>query len=650
MTISTSKADSETTGSRRNTKGGMARRDFLLRSACGLALYRLSLGLADDGAKARAAQQRFYWSWWGWEPLDHYRRTGGVVGAVDTKAPWLTQWYDRLHSEEIVRMMAGLGVNIGITHFFKGFGLVHERAEQQRVAGLVKSAHQHGIKILGYCQSRSLFHEQFLAEVPNAEDWIQRDEKGRLRTWGGAKFRWAPCIHCGEFRNYMKRTIRIGLEEIGLDGLHFDNNYCEPCYCQRCEQAFRSWMARRRPDCRDVKQPPTEKTPKRITDPVVQEWVRWRCESLAGYQGDLAAHARRIKPDVILLGNPAFPRDPNGAYKRSVWAPWIGRHLNLMFAENSNFPGIEDGTLISQVRASKYCTAIGYRVVSTVWKRNKLTDLGLPNTAEAIGLQIAEAAANDALPGTNWALRPLGEGNRMRVERPVLREALAKHLRFVRAQEPLWQHATPVQDVAVLHTFASTVFDNQTAMPLVTGAEEALIRGGFPWEVLFDDNLNRLAGFQVLVLAGQSHLADHQIEAIRTFVSRGGGLVAVGENGRYDEMGRERPKAAFSETVSLAKLTTTIEHLVGDRFSARLRGSDTVTLNAYELDKNRLAVHLVNYAANETPGGLFLELGGRWKTRRQARMLTTDNPECTVAVRPRIEIQPFKIYSVVVLE
>ena len=71
--------------------------------------------------------------------------------------------------------------------------------------------------------------------------------------------------------------------------------------------------------------------------------------------GDLAAHARRIKPDVLLLGNPAYPRDPNSAYARSVWAPLLGRQLDLMFAENGNFPGIEDGALAVPSASAPAC-------------------------------------------------------------------------------------------------------------------------------------------------------------------------------------------------------------------------------------------------------------------------------------------------------
>lgn len=661
----------------------MRRRDFLGCVAAGAWLaWKPPFVQAADGDCAKSpARGPLYWAWWGWEPLDHYKRTGGIVGAVDTRLPSMPQWYERLHSEEIARLMSSLGVNLACTHFFKGFGLVHERAEQQRTASLVKFAHRHDIKVLGYCQSRSIYHEQFLAEVPDAESWIQRNEKGELRTWGGAKFRWAPCIHCGEFRDYMKRAIRIGLEEVGLDGFHFDNNYCEPCYCPRCERAFRTWMARCRPDLHDAKLPPTEKAPARVTDPIAQAWVRWRCESLAEYQGDLAAHARRIKPDVILLGNPAYPRDPNSAYARSVWAPLLGRQLDLMFAENGNFPGVEDDVLISQVRACKYAAAVGYRVVSTVWKKNKLSGLGLPDNEDAIALQIAESSANGALPGTNWALRPLGEGDRMRVERPDFRAALAKHLRFARSLEPLITNAKPVREIALLHTFASTAFDNRETVAVAQGAEEVLIRGGFAWEVVFGENLARLTEFSVLVVAGQSHLSNAEVKAIRAFAERGGVLVLVGDNGRFDQNGREQTPAAFdglsgkrvvrieAATVRATTLKTSegrvslpagwkqvaeiIARAAGARLSARLCGCDTATLNTCELGKNQLVLHLVNYASEPTKP-LKVELGGRWKTSRAARLLTTEGPERKLVVQggpsPALEVPPLKFYGVVVLE
>jgi hypothetical protein len=634
------------------------------------------------------ASAPLYWAWWGWEPLDHYRRAGGVVGAVDTSAPWLAQWYERLHTEELARLMAGLGVNLAVTHFFKGFGLVRERAEQQRTAALVRFAHRHGIKVLGYCQSRSLYHETFLAEEPRAEEWVQRDEKGKLRTWGGAYYRWAPCIHCREFRDYMKRAIRAGLEEAGLDGLHFDNNYAQPCYCARCEKSFREWLAKHNPSPRErfnlasfdhVRLPPTESSPGRIVDPIVQEWVRWRCESLAEYQGDLAAFARSVKPGVILLGNPAHPRDPNGAYARSVWAPLLGRQLDLMFAENGNFPGVEDDVLISQARAYKQSDAVGYRVVSTVWRRGRETGLSLPDTAEDVGLQIAEAAANGGLPGTNWALRPLGEGNRMRVERPELQDALKKYLGFVRANEKLLAGARPARDVAVLQTFASMVFDNREATALVHGVEETLIRGGFAWNTIFGEQIGRLGEFGELIVAGQTHLSDCECLAIREFAQRGGGLVLVGENGRFDENGRERAQSGLAglEGPNIARLDAAaarvavqsahglrgplpkkwtgvakaIARIGAKSFSARLEGTDTVALSAFELPHGALAVHLVNYAVPKAAAGARLLLGPRRAGANRVRWLDADDTGQSLApAGGAVKLPPIRMYAVAVIE
>lgn len=122
-----------------------------------------------------------------------------------------------------MRTLADLGINLVVTHFFKGFGLAHECDAQQQTARLVAVAHRYDIAVLGYCQSRSLYYEAFLAEEPNAHSWVQRNRDGKLRTWGTAYHRWAPCIHSQEFHTSMKRVIRSGLEEVGLDGFHFDN-------------------------------------------------------------------------------------------------------------------------------------------------------------------------------------------------------------------------------------------------------------------------------------------------------------------------------------------------------------------------------------------------------------------------------------------
>lgn len=682
--------------SNKNCKtGGQSRREFLGRlagaswAAQGASLL-MPVGSAmaavggAAGQRGPVTRQPLYWSWWGWEPLAHYRRAGGIVGAVDTSAPGLERWYDRMHSEEIVRTMSAMGINLACTHFFKGFGLVAERPEQRRTAELVRLAHKHGMKVLGYCQSRSLYHETFVAEEPAAESWIQRDGQGRLRTWGRAAYRWAPCILSGEFREYMKRAIRTGIEDVGLDGFHFDNDYCEPCYCERCENAFRSWLKGRHPSAADVgrrsfdevRQPPTEKSSSRIEDPLVREWVRFRCETLGAYHAELCAHARDLKPDVILLGNPAYPRSSNSPYNRSVWPVLLGRQLNLLFAENDNFPGMEGGALVSQIRAYKRATAVGYRVISTVWRRNKLTGLGLPETPAEVGLQVAEAAANGGLPGTNWALRPTNENDRMRIDRADLREALAASLRFARETDARAVGARPVTDIAVLHTFASSAFDAAESDARVLAAEEVLIRGGFSWETVFGEDMSRLKGFTALVIAGQSHMSEGEREAVLAFVRDGGVAILVGENGVRDENGKPMSHPLFhgvtdnviridpakicgkapavQSHIELAEgwrsMADAIDGALGDRISARLVGSGAVAVSALEEDR-RLLVHLVNYDSSPTPNGLSLRLGRRWKTAGHVQMRTPSGASEVLRIKDSaVSVPPFAIYAVLTAE
>jgi hypothetical protein len=631
-----------------------------------------------------------YWAWWAWEPTDHYRRTGGVVAAVDVNAPSFPQWYERLHSEDLVRMMADLGVNLAVTHFFKGFGLKHEHAEQQRTASLVKMAHKHGMKVLGYCQSRSLYYETFLAEEPQAEDWIQRDELGQLRTWGSAYFRWAPCIESREFRDYMKRAIRVGLEEVGLDGLHFDNDYNAPCYCPRCQRAFREWLKGHYSSPRDrfglpsfdhVRLPPTRSSPGTIQDPLVQDWVRYRCDALDDYNQDLADYARSLRRDVILLNNPGHPRAFDEPYRIGVWAPGVGRNMTLMFAENASFPGMDEGVLCSQIRACKDAAAIGYRIVSTTWRRGAESGLGLPDKAREVALQVAESAAFGAIPGTNWALRSTGPGDQMRIDRDDLRAVLKQYLHFVRGQEQRLTGARPVRDVAVFQNFASLTFDSQNTYPHLLGDEETLIRGGFPWEVVFGDDMTRLDGFAVLVLPCHSLLSDDECATIRKFVEQGGSLVLIGENGVRDQNGRirnadpwaglpdervVRAEAAWAQggvdrnstrRVRLPKewkrMAAAIRQAAGQRFSVRLLGSDTVTLAAYELDGNRLAIHVVNYADSPVTG-LQLALGPKWSGGKQMRCWRPEAEEqalsSVVGKASMVALPPIDVYAVVVVE
>ena len=79
------------------------------------------------------AAGKLRWVWALWEPIELYARGGYGAGIGDGWATghWVRDWYERMHSDEILDKLAEAGVNLVSTHFYKGFGL---QASLQRLA------------------------------------------------------------------------------------------------------------------------------------------------------------------------------------------------------------------------------------------------------------------------------------------------------------------------------------------------------------------------------------------------------------------------------------------------------------------------------------------------------------------------------------
>ncbi|MEN6495511.1 MAG: beta-galactosidase trimerization domain-containing protein [Thermoguttaceae bacterium] len=69
----------------------------------------------------------------------------------------------------------------------------------------------------------------------------------------------------------------------------------------------------------------------------------------------------------------------------------------------------------------------------------------------------------------------------------------------------------------------------------------ALARQGVPIVTLQRGDFHtQLAGFRVLCLANEACMSDEQVQRVREFVNRGGGLIATHETSLYDEKGQRR--------------------------------------------------------------------------------------------------------------
>jgi hypothetical protein len=121
-----------------------------------------------------------------------------------------------------------------------------------------------------------------------------------------------------------------------------------------------------------------------------------------------------------------------------------------------------------------------------------------------------------------------------------LSPAMLRYIAFYRTNRELFTGSRDVATVAVLRSYPSITYDQASVQLATILAEQALIQSRIPFNLIFDEHLADLARYKVLVLSETECLSDTQLEAIRKFVAAGGGLVATGQAGLYDQWRRLR--------------------------------------------------------------------------------------------------------------
>ncbi len=556
-----------------------------------------------------AERGKLRWAWWDWEPLDHYKRIGNAKISVGPgSALWGKNWYERIHSEDTVKMMADLGVNVAVTHFHKGMGLKFERPDIEKTKKLVHLCHKHGIKVLGYTQLGSIFYETFLDEEPTAREWTARDREGKPQLW--SYWRWRPCINNKEFINYVKKCIRVGIKEVNLDGFHFDNCFGKACYCERCLALFRSYLKKNflQPrerfgidNFRHVELPPHKDKPTTIEDPIYQEWLRFCSQNFANTLAGLNQFIKGLNPACVMITNyTSWSQCSGWVNGNAEWLPLIFPTHDFIFAENYFLPGVENGKLYSQSKVLKVAQAGGIQVFSTSNMRNYES-----LNPKRIKLDLAEVAAFGSVPGTTWALRPTGKdgGRGFAVDNPDFKIHLKGYLDFFRNHQSFYQDVEPANSIVLFWSEDSFAFDPVAAYNSVEEIQDTLIKLHIPYKIVFEQDLSLKEEGVSLIIPELRCLSDGICKKLckSTFDL----TVIMGEAGLYNENFRQRVASALTplynrkETIHLVgrcreKDKKEVFQLLRERAEIKISAPENVVTEVTENKEGKL-VHLINY-------------------------------------------------------
>jgi hypothetical protein len=524
----------------------MNRRDFLGTVAGGIAMVRIGAGaaFASTATPIRSVGSQGAW-------IDQ-----GLIDAGGSHEPYLftvrcggqslnaRKVYDQQQSEQVIRELQGQGIEVFHTHLYKGFGMAAEKPEMEDTVRTAALVHRLGMKIDTYIQWDSMMYETFFAEEQRAQGWVQCDALGQpimLEYGYQQSFRYLPCFSNQEYLDYLKKVVRYAVVEVKTDFIHFDNFTlsAEPnsCHCAACKTGFRNYLRKKYPaeirkdrvgfENVDFVNPPLWNATNRpeklkvIADPVFQEWIDYRCQSMTDALVQMADLIRSLNPKVVIEINYGGVVGYNSPWIRGTDHARLLPHTQVFWDESDQKPGLlPDGTMITSIRTYKMARTYHNTVLSYI--------------------SVSETAMAECL-AFNQTIGFAGIS-------PLSTEVL-KYIAFYRKHRDLYLGAEDLAPVAILRSYSSITYNNARAGLSAILFEQALIQSRVPFRLICDDHLVDLspANCKVLILPDTECLSDEQLASIHQYVSAGGGLVATEQAGLYDAWRRLRVEPGLKD-------------------------------------------------------------------------------------------------------
>ena len=452
--------------------------------------------------------------------------------------------YEHMGDPGNIQRMADAGVKYAMIFFYKGFGLEYERPAMEQSKKMAEEMHARGMKV-GLYMGGTMFTETLYHELPEAKNWEQRNQDNHWVPYGLQTFRHYACPNEPAYRDYLKRILKIGVEDLHADQIVFDNVMlqAEPdsCRCPRCIAAFHDYLRQKYPTKEAVQrrfglpdvdwivpnewdndmQPDSLAV---LNDPVLQEWVRFRCESLAHYADDLSAYVKSLNPNVSVLMNIKGVYSWNRYWVNAVYHPLYAGHVDVLAFDTGGYDARLDaktGALVSQIRSYKMARDLG-------------ASCDAPVGDELLAAQ--HMAFGYETPVKGYAGAPW----------QCARVATTPILQFFRHYHDRYYTGTSnVADVAILRNWPSMAYSiNATYMP-ATLMEQVLIQYKVPFDLLFDEELHDLGRYREIILAGQECVSSNQVQQLLDYVRDGGTLLITGNTGEYNDWREQRRKNPF---------------------------------------------------------------------------------------------------------
>ncbi len=586
--------------------------------------------------------KQIIWSNWNHEPIDHLRRLGDAKLSVFTLGEWLPEWYERLHGEDLIKKAAEMGINTIYTHFFKGFGLIHEHEDMEKMRQFVEIAHKYGVEVIGYIQLGTLNYETLLDEIPNLKDWIAHDSSGKPLTYFSHYYRWRPCLESREFIEYYKKVLSYGIKHVGLDGIHFDGSRARECYCHRCVKSFRNFLTERIKNPRElvglnhfnhVEIPPeinwADGTTE-IHDVIALQRGKFRHYQLYKTQKELFDYVKEIGGKYVLhnpsLLRPSFLID---------FDPQLNPDsCDFVFGENNNFIVHKNGKNYHQVLAYKVGERFGFKLFDAPWLRLSPPPTGeediarpeeivLPNERSIIDRFLTQGMIYGGISGAPWFVRSKKTGSVIVMDDENHFNITKHAFDYFKAHEKLYD-SKALARVKLLYNSDTFYGLFQTGYVIFQDTAMWLSDNNAPYVVITDEEIDATKEGDVIVIPNYIYASTAQYEKLKSATERGVRILMLGEYGLCTEHGKERDHA--SGIRNLKALNNVVKEIPDD-VKVKADAENTLT----EIRKNtngNITVHVLRIDNEKTLPTLKVSFKNVYVDKASKPMLYSIDENC----------------------
>jgi hypothetical protein len=423
---------------------------------------------------------------------------------------WL-DYFRRVHADAACLSAGGI-----VAYYPTAIPLHHRSAwlkDTDPFGDLVKGCRALGMQVIARTDPHAV-RDEVERQHP---DWIAVDAEGRRRRHWANPDLWVTCALGPYNFEFMRAINREIVTRYRVDGI-FSNRWAGhgQCWCEHCRTLFRAATNLDLPRADDT------------SSPARRAYVLWRRARLTELWRLWDADIRAISPEACYIPNGPPEMKTAGDLAPIQFADYQARRGQTLPWANGR-------------RGKEYRSVMGGRPVGGIFSVGLEEPYRWKDSVQSeaeIRLFVADGTAQGMRP---WFTKFSGVLYDKRwlpvVER--IYDWHHRHERYLRNTESLSR-------VALLYSEQTGTFHagarGRSTGDHVAGVYHALVEARVPFDMVHEAFLtpDRVDRYALIVLANAAALSDAQCAALRSYVERGGSIVATFESSLYDEWGVRR--------------------------------------------------------------------------------------------------------------